>query len=86
MPVVNNIDVAAQTAPEAIRDALVRQACGPVRWVEVTQALQARGLNHIFECGPGKVLANLARRMDGGLVAGAVHDPASLAETKGLLA
>ena len=85
VPVVNNIDVAVHTTPEAIRDALVRQAYGPVRWVEVTQALRARGLNHIFECGPGKVLANLARRMDGDLVAGAVHDPASLAETKGLL-
>ena len=85
VPVVNNIDVAVQTTPEAIRDALVRQACGPVRWVEVMQALRARGLNHIVECGPGKVLANLARRMDGELVAGAIHDPASLAETKGLL-
>jgi [acyl-carrier-protein] S-malonyltransferase len=86
IPVVNNIDVAVQTEPEALRDALVRQASGPVRWVEVMQALQARGLSHIFECGPGKVLAGIARRIDGGLVAGAVHDPASLAETKGLLA
>lgn len=86
VPVVNNVDVAVQTTPEAIRDALVRQAFGPVRWVEVMQALRARGLNHIFECGPGKVLANLARRMGGELVAGAVHDPASLAEAKELLA
>ena len=86
MPVVNNADVAMPTTPEALRDALVRQACGPVRWVEVMHALRARGLNHIFECGPGRVLANLARRIDSGLVAGAVHDPASLAQTKGLLA
>ncbi len=85
IPVINNIDVAVQTEPEALRDALARQACGPVRWVEVMQALRARGLNHIFECGPGKVLANLARRIDTELVSGAVHDPASLAETKGLL-
>lgn len=86
VPVVNNVDVAVQTTPEAIRDALVRQAFGPVRWVEVMQALRTRGLSHIVECGPGKVLANLARRMDSELVVGAVHDPASLAETKGLLA
>ncbi len=85
IPVINNIDVAVQTEPEALRDALARQACGPVRWVEVMQALRTRGLNHIFECGPGKVLANLARRIDTELVSGAVHDPASLAETKGLL-
>ena len=57
IPVVNNIDVAVQTDPDAIRDALYRQAFGPVRWVEVVQALRARGLQHIFECGPGKVLA-----------------------------
>ena len=86
VPVVNNIDVAVQTEPEALRDALVRQACGPVRWVEVMQALRARGLTHIVECGPGKVLGNLARRIDIEWVAGSVHDPASLAETKGLLA
>ncbi len=86
IPVVNNIDVAVQTEPEALRDALVRQAFGPVRWVEVMQALRARGLNHIFECGPGKVLAGIARRIDSELVASAVVDPASLAETKGLLA
>ena len=86
VPVVNNIDVAVQTEPEALRDALVRQASGPVRWVEVMQALRARGLNHIVECGPGKVLAGMARRLDAEVVAAAVHDPASLAETKGLLA
>ena len=86
VPVVNNIDVAVQTEPEALRDALVRQASGPVRWVEVMQALRARGLNHIVECGPGKVLAGMARRLDAEVVVAAVHDPASLAETKGLLA
>ena len=85
VPIVNNVDVAVQTEPQALRDALVRQAFGPVRWVEVMQALRARGLNHVIECGPGKVLAGMARRIDGEVVAGAVHDPASLAETKGLL-
>jgi len=86
IPVINNIDVAVQTEPEALRDALVRQAFGPVRWVEVMQALRARGLNHIFECGPGKVLAGLARRIDVEMVSGAVHDPASLAAAREILA
>lgn len=78
IPVVNNIDVAVQTAPDAIRDALYRQAFGPVRWVEVTLALKARGLAHIFECGPGKVLAGLVKRVDGELTTTTVHDPATL--------
>ncbi len=86
IPVVNNIDVAVQTEPDAIRDALVRQAFGPVRWVEVTQALRARGLQHIFECGPGKVLAGLVKRIDAEIVTTTVLDPASLALAKGLLA
>jgi [acyl-carrier-protein] S-malonyltransferase len=86
IPVVNNIDVAVQAEPDAIRDALYRQAFGPVRWVEVTQALKARGLNHIFECGPGKVLAGLVKRIDAEIVATTVLDPASLAAAKGLLA
>jgi [acyl-carrier-protein] S-malonyltransferase len=85
-PVVNNVDVAVQTEPDAIRDALVRQAFGPVRWVEVTQALVARGLHHIFECGPGKVLAGLVKRIDADVVTTTVLDPASLAHAKGLLA
>ncbi len=78
IPVVNNIDVAVQTTPDAIREALYRQAFGPVRWVEVVQALRARGLLHIFECGPGKVLGNLARRVDADIVSTTVQDPASL--------
>ena len=86
IPVVNNIDVAVQSDPDAIRDALYRQAFGPVRWVEVTQALKARGLNHIFECGPGKVLAGLVKRIDAEINTATVLDPASLAQAKGLLA
>ena len=86
IPVVNNIDVAVQTDADAIRDALYRQAFGPVRWVEVMQALKARGLNHIFECGPGKVLAGLVKRIDGEIVTTTVMDPASLAQAQGLLA
>jgi [acyl-carrier-protein] S-malonyltransferase len=86
IPVVNNVDVAAPTEPAAIRDALYRQAYRPVRWVELTQALRARGLTHIFECGPGKVLAGLAKRIDGELTTTTVLDPASLAQARGLLA
>lgn len=85
IPVVNNVDVAVQTDPDAIRDALVRQAFGPVRWVEVTQALRARGLAHIFECGPGKVLTGLVKRIDSDIVSTSVFDPASLAQAKEML-
>ena len=86
IPVVNNIDVAAPSAPDDIRHALYRQASGPVRWVEVVQALKAHGATHIIECGPGKVLAGMVKRIDADLVSGAIFDPASLAETRGLLA
>ena len=70
----------------AIRDALYRQAFGPVRWVECVQALRSRGLTHIFECGPGKVLAGMVKRIDGEAVSTTVFDPASLAEARGMLA
>ena len=86
IPVVNNIDVAVQTTPEGIRDALYRQAFGPVRWVEVIQALRARGLSHIFECGPGKVLSGLVKRVDTEIVSMTVLDPATLALAKEQLA
>ena len=85
LPVINNIDVAVQSDPDAIRDALVRQAFGPVRWVEVTQALRARGLLHIIECGPGKVLSGLVKRVDADIQSGAVFDPASLQGAKEML-
>jgi [acyl-carrier-protein] S-malonyltransferase len=86
IPVVNNIDVRAETEPDAIRDALYRQAFGPVRWVEVVQALRQRGIVQIAECGPGKVLAGMVKRIDPEAVSSAVFDPASLADAKGLLA
>ena len=84
--VINNVDVAAPSEPDAIRDALYRQAFGAVRWVEVTQALRARGLGAIVECGPGKVLAGLMRRIDADVVTTTVSDPASLAHARELLA
>jgi [acyl-carrier-protein] S-malonyltransferase len=85
IPVINNIDVRSETDPAAIRDALYRQAYGPVRWEETVQAIRARGVADIFECGPGKVLANLSRRIDPGLESLAVHDPASLTAARALL-
>jgi [acyl-carrier-protein] S-malonyltransferase len=84
-PVVNNIDVAVTDNADALRDALYRQAFGPVRWVEVVQALKARGVNHIIEAGPGKVLTGMAKRIDAELQAACVFDPASLAEARTLL-
>ena len=83
--VINNVDVAVQTDPVAIRDALFRQAFGPVRWVETVQAIRARGVIHIFECGPGKALAGMVRRIDADAVCATVLDPESLLEVKGLL-
>ncbi|MDP3245389.1 MAG: ACP S-malonyltransferase [Polaromonas sp.] len=86
IPVVNNVDVAVQQDADAIRDALYRQAFGPVRWVECVQALKGRGVTHLIECGPGKVLAGLTKRIDPELVGAALFDMATLAETRELLA
>ena len=86
IPVLNNVDVAVRDDADAIRDALYRQAFGPVRWVECVQALKVRGITHIIESGPGKVLAGLTKRIDPELVGGALFDPATLAETRELLA
>ena len=86
IPVVNNIDVAVAAEADAIRDALYRQAFGPVRWVETILALKARGLGHVIECGPGKVLAGMVKRIDGDLVTATVFDPASLQDVKAVLA
>ena len=79
---INNVDVAVAQTPDGIRDALFRQAFGAVRWVECVHAMQARGLQHIVECGPGKVLAGLCKRIDPALTALVVADPSSLAETR----
>lgn len=86
IPVINNIDVASVTQADALRDALYRQAFGPVRWVETILALKARGLTHVIECGPGKVLSGMVKRIDGELISTTIFDPASLLEAKGLLA
>jgi [acyl-carrier-protein] S-malonyltransferase len=78
IPVVNNVDVAQLTDPDAIRDALVRQAASPVRWVETMQAMNAAGVTHVFECGPGKVLAGLVKRCVDGLNGGPMNDLAGV--------
>ena len=83
---INNIDVAVETDPARIRDALYRQAFGPVRWLQTVQAIKARGLEHLVECGPGKVLAGMVKRIEPAMTALAVFDPASLADTQAQLA
>ena len=91
IPVVNNIDVAHETDVDRIRDALVRQAAGPVRWVECVKALAAHGqdatsgtggIEAIVECGPGKVLTGMIKRIAPDLLAMPVYDPASLADAR----
>ncbi len=82
---INNVDVTVEVDADRIRDALYRQAFGPVRWVECVQALKARGLTALVECGPGKVLAGTVKRIDPDLNAMALSDPASLVELKKLL-
>ena len=82
---INNIDVALETDADKIRDALYRQAFGPVRWVECVQALKSRGIQTVVECGPGKVLAGLVKRIDADMLGLPLFDPASLAEVKNTL-
>ncbi len=79
---VNNIDVALESDADKIRDALYRQAFGPVRWVECVRALKSRGIHTVVECGPGKVLAGLVKRIDADMLGLPLFDPASLAEVK----
>jgi [acyl-carrier-protein] S-malonyltransferase len=86
IPVVNNIDVVVESDANRIRDALYRQAFGPVRWVECVQALGARGLPTLVECGPGKVLAGMTRRIAPEMNGLAMFDLASLAEVRANLA
>jgi [acyl-carrier-protein] S-malonyltransferase len=79
--VLNNVDVAACEDPQQIRDALVRQAFSPVRWIESVQEMARRGVTHILECGPGKVLAGMTKRIASDVQGGSIHDAASLEQS-----
>lgn len=78
VPVINNVDVLSPSEPAQIKAALVRQAWHAVRWVETIQAMRAQGVTHVVECGPGKVLSGLIKRIDRELTAISITDPASL--------
>jgi [acyl-carrier-protein] S-malonyltransferase len=78
IPVLNNVDVMRERDPVKIKDALVRQAASPVRWVEIIRSMAAQGVTHVVECGPGKVLAGLVKRIDPNLQGIAAADRASL--------
>jgi len=86
IPVINNVDVASEIEADRLRDALYRQAFSPVRWVECVQAIKARGLETLVECGPGKVLAGMVKRIDPQLTGVPLFDPVSLAAAKEMLA
>lgn len=78
IPVINNVDVAAETEADKIRDALVRQLCNPVRWVETIQAMGEQGVEKLVECGPGKVLVGLNKRINKQMTALPVFNPETL--------
>lgn len=78
IPLINNVDVAVIHDTAAIKDALVRQAASPVRWVETVQKMHADGISRVIECGPGKVLTGLVKRINAELTADGITDQASL--------
>ena len=75
---VNNVDVRIETDPARIKDALARQAASPVRWVETIKSMAASGVTHFVECGPGKVLAGMTRRIDANVQSFTLADRAAL--------
>ncbi|MBE0616117.1 MAG: ACP S-malonyltransferase [Burkholderiales bacterium] len=83
IPVINNVDVASYVEPAQIKDALVRQAYHPVRWVETIRAFAAQGITQVAECGPGKALAGMTKRIDGNLESLALADQASIEQGSG---
>jgi [acyl-carrier-protein] S-malonyltransferase len=85
VPVINNVDVAIVNDPAGLKDALVRQAASPVRWVETIQKMASSGTTHVIECGPGKVLSGLTKRIDSSLISDAIIDAASLERVLALL-
>jgi [acyl-carrier-protein] S-malonyltransferase len=85
IPLINNVDVAIVQDAAGIKDALVRQAASPVRWVETIQKIAADGVTHVIECGPGKVLTGLTKRINGDLAGEAIVDQPSLDKVLELL-
>jgi [acyl-carrier-protein] S-malonyltransferase len=75
---INNVDVKVETQPSALKDALVRQAAAPVRWVEIVQRMREMGVTHVVECGPGRVLAGTVKRIEAGMQSHALTDRATL--------
>ncbi len=86
IPVLHNVDVAEKRDPDAIRAALARQAASPVRWVETIEAIAARGVTHVVECGPGRVLAGMTKRIDRNLKGLALDAGADIATVTATLA
>ena len=84
IPVINNVDVEIENDPARIKDALIRQAYNPVRWVETVQKMAAMGVTTVAECGPGKVLAGLTKRCADGISGVALADAASIEANLGL--
>ncbi len=80
IPLINNVDVAVETDPARIVDALARQAYGPVRWVETVHALATRGVTHVVECGPGKALSGMVKRIAPELECLSISDPSALSD------
>lgn len=78
IPFINNVDVACESQPSMIKNALVRQAAAPVRWVEIMKSMADNGVSHIYECGPGKVLSGLVKRCVEGVTGGALADAAGI--------
>ncbi|HIJ30615.1 MAG TPA: ACP S-malonyltransferase, partial [Gammaproteobacteria bacterium] len=78
IPVINNVDVSAEIEPDSVRGSLIRQLYNPVRWVETVQEMKSAGVDTLIECGPGKVLAGLNKRIDRQMKAAPLFDPASL--------
>lgn len=82
---VNNVDVKVESAPDAIKDALVRQASAPVRWVETIRAMRAQGVTHVIECGPGRALAGMVKRIDKEIQTASLGERATIEKTLQLL-
>ena len=78
LQLINNVDVSIEVQPAAVKDALVRQAAAPVRWVETIRKMRQMGVTHVVECGPGRALAGMVKRIDGDLQCLALADRASL--------